>query len=151
MNTSVRVTALALVLFIAAAFAFAQGESLRPAQLIPDELTWTPGPAGRALVAKVAGDSTKAGMYAIRVKFLPGFRVEPHFHPDDRIVTVLSGTVHMGYGEQFDESKMRALPAGSVWTEPANQPHFAWAKDGEVVLQVIGNGPSSTTPVRPRQ
>lgn len=151
MNTSVRVTALALVLFIAVAFAFAQGESLRPAQLIPDELTWTAGPAGRALVARVAGDSTKAGMYAIRVKFLPGFRVEPHFHPDDRIVTVLSGTVHMGYGEQFDESKMRTLPAGSVWTEPANQPHFAWAKDGEVVVQVIGNGPSGTTPVRPKQ
>jgi hypothetical protein len=23
---------------------------------------------------------------------------------------------------------MRALPAGSVWTEPAKQPHFVWAK-----------------------
>ncbi len=151
MNTSVRVTALALVLFIAVAFAFAQGESLRPALLIPDELTWTSGPAGRVAAARIAGDSTKAGMYAIRLKFPPGFRVEPHFHPDDRITTVLSGTIHVGYGEQFDESKMKALPAGSVWTEPANQPHFVWAKDGEVVLQVIGNGPSSSTPVRPRQ
>ena len=40
---------------------------------------------------------------------------------------------------------MKALPAGSIFTEPARQPHFVWAKDGEVVIQVIGNGPSATT------
>jgi hypothetical protein len=68
MNTSVRVTALALVLLIAVAFAFAQGESLKPALLIPDELTWTRA-AGRVPAATIAGDSTKAGMYAIRFKF----------------------------------------------------------------------------------
>jgi hypothetical protein len=64
---------------------------------------------------------------------------------------LLSGTAYFGYGERFDETRMRALPAGSVWTEPARQPHFAWAKDGEVVLQVIGIGPSGTTPVPPGQ
>jgi hypothetical protein len=25
------------------------------------------------------------------------------------------------------------------------QPHFVWAKDGEVVIQVVGHGPSATT------
>lgn len=86
----------------------------------------------------------------VRSKFPPGLRVEPHFHPDERIVTVLAGTVYVGYGEQFDESKMKALPAGSVWTEPANQPHFTWAKDGEALIQVVGNGPSGVIPVRPK-
>jgi hypothetical protein len=51
----------------------------------------------------------------------------------------------VGYGEQFDEGKMKALPAGSTFTEPARHPHFAWAKDGEVVVQVVGHGPSDTT------
>ena len=64
---------------------------------------------------------------------------------------VISGTLHVGYGEVFDESKMKALPAGSIWTEPAKQPHFVWAKDGEVVIQIIGSGPSGTTLVPLKQ
>ncbi len=64
---------------------------------------------------------------------------------------VISGTLLVGYGEQFDESKMKALSPGSIWTEPANQPHFVWAKDGEVVIQITGNGPSGTTLVQPKR
>lgn len=133
-----------LVLFVLVAFA--HGESLRPVRATPDQLTWARDPRGYEQ-ALIVGDPTKAGMYAAHVRFPANLRIAPHFHPDERIVTVLSGTVHFGYGERFDETKMRALPSGSVWTEPAGQPHFAWAKDGDVVLQVIGIGPSSTTPV----
>ncbi len=83
-------------------------------------------------------------MYRVRIP--DNYKVQPHFHPDERVITVMSGTFYMGYGEQFDESAMKALPAGSIWTEPAKQPHFALAKDGEVVIQVVGsNGPSGTT------
>ena len=85
------------------------------------------------------------GVYVIYMRFPAGFRNPPHFHPDERIVTILSGTLLVGYGEQFDESAMKALPAGSMFIEPAKQPHFAWARDGEVVLQVVGHGPSDTT------
>ena len=59
-------------------------------------------------------------------------------------MTVISGTLLMGYGDKFDETTMKALPAGSIWTEPAKAPHYVWAKDGEVVIQVMGvNGPSA--------
>lgn len=58
------------------------------------------------------------------------------------------GTLLVGYGEEFDEGRMRALPAGSTFTEPARHPHFAWAKDWEVVIQVVGHGPSDTTWLR---
>ena len=136
------------VLFMGAPFA--QGESLSPLRLAPDELTWMPAPTG-AYGAFLVGHPTKPGLYVIRGKFPPNFRVEPHFHPDERISTVLSGTLYVGYGEQFDESKMRPLPRGSIWTEPAKQPHFVWAKDGEVIIQVIGNGPSAVIPVQPKQ
>jgi quercetin dioxygenase-like cupin family protein len=71
----------------------------------------------------------------------------PHYHPDERIIVVVSGTVYFGYGEQFDESKMKPLPAGSSWTEPAKQAHFAWAKDGEAIIQVIDNGPTGNTSI----
>jgi len=47
------------------------------------------------------------------VKFPPGFKVMPHFHPDERTVVVLSGTWYMGVGEEWDESKMKGYPPGA--------------------------------------
>lgn len=128
--------------------AYAESDTLKPALVSPDEMTWGDSSTGVKL-ARIVGDYKKPGMYAVRVKYPAGYRDEPHFHKDERIVVVLSGTVYVGYGEHFDETKMKALPAGSVWTEPAKQPHFMWAKKGEVVIQVIGNGPSDYTPVEP--
>ena len=46
---------------------------------------------------------------------------------------VLSGTLYFGSGEVWDESKLKAYPAGTFYTEPAGAPHFVWAKDGEVI------------------
>jgi quercetin dioxygenase-like cupin family protein len=110
------------------------------ARIAPDEMKWEQG-AGNPR-AKPVGDDQKPGMYMYRSRFPANYKVQPHFHPDERIVTVMSGTLYVGYGEKFDESAMKALPAGSFWTEPAGQPHFVWAKDGEVVIQAVGaNGP----------
>ena len=49
----------------------------------------------RALV----GDRNAPGMYAYRVRFPVGTRVAPHYHPENRIVTVIEGSIDMGYGE----------------------------------------------------
>ena len=140
------VCAAALVLFNTAAVA---QSDLKQTRLTPDEFTWVPTPTGN-LQALFAGDPKKAGLYAYRTRFPANFRNRPHFHPDERIVTVVSGTLYVGYGEEFDESKMKALPAGSIFVEPPKQSHFVWAKDGEVIIQVIGNGPSGTTLVQSR-
>jgi quercetin dioxygenase-like cupin family protein len=108
----------------------------------------TPAPQ----VAVLYGDPTKDGVYVTRVKFPPGLKVMPHWHPDPwRTAVVLSGTLYFGVGEQWDESKMRAYPTGTFFSEPAKMPHFAWAKDGEVILQVTAMGPSGTTPIPPKQ
>ena len=142
------VSTAAFVLFVTTAFA--QSEPLKAARLTPDELKWAPTSTGNQQ-AVIAGDPQKAGMYAYRTRFPANFRNKPHFHPDERIVTIISGTLYVGYGEQMDDSKMKALPAGSIFTEPAKQPHFVWAKDGEVIIQVIGHGPSASTPVESKQ
>ena len=139
--------ALALVVMLAA---FVPSEALEPARLAPDDLKWVGTPNG-VYSARLAGDDKAAGMYVIRVRFPANFKVQPHFHPDDRVTTVLSGTLYVGYGEQFDEGTLKALPAGSIWTEPAKQAHFVWAKDGEVTIQVVGNGPSASTPIQSKQ
>ena len=134
-------TVLALLITVAA-----HADPLQPMRVTPDELTWKPTPGGNQR-AIIAGDPQKAGLYIYHTRYATGFRNQPHIHSDERIVTILSGTLLVGYGQQFDKSEMKALPAGSVFTEHPKQPHFVWAKDGEVVIQVIGHGPSATTPV----
>ena len=128
----------------------ARTEPLAATRMAVDEVKWEGDPSG-VRRAYLVGDEKKPGMYAYRVRFPANHKVQPHFHPDERVVTVLSGTLYVGFGEVFDESAMKALPAGSIWTEPVRQPHFVFAKDGEVVFQVVGgNGPSGVTRIEPK-
>ena len=69
----------------------------------------------------------------------------PHFHSDERVVSIINGSLYVGYGDTFDEKAMKQLLVGGFWTEPKEQSHYVWAKDGEVELQVIGYGPSTRT------
>ena len=139
-----------VMLALVASCEAARTEPLVTAQLTPDEFKWSQTPSGSQR-AMLVGDEQRPGMYMYRSRFPAGYQVRPHFHPDERVVTVISGTLYMGYGEQFDERAMRVLPPGSIWTEPAKQPHFVWAKDGEVVIQVVGsNGPSGVTRIEPK-
>jgi quercetin dioxygenase-like cupin family protein len=105
---------------------------------------------GHMAVATLYGDMARSGLYAARVLIPAGLKVMPHTHPDDRVVVVLSGTLHVGFGDRFDASPMQALPAGSFFTEPAGRAHFAWARDGDVIVQVSGIGPSGTTYFQPK-
>jgi hypothetical protein len=142
----VYLSALALV----AGATLAQSGAFGPVRVASDDLEWAKQDNGTSR-APIVGDDRVPGMYSYRARFPANFRVEPHFHPDSRTVVVISGTLYVGYGERFDASTMKALPAGSTWTEPPRQPHFAWAKDGEVVIQVVGVGPSGVTRLAPAQ
>jgi quercetin dioxygenase-like cupin family protein len=96
--------------------------------------------------AVLFGDPSKPGVYVIRIKYAAGAKVMPHWHPDEvRSATVLSGTYYFAVGEQWDESKMRPYPVGTFLSEPARTPHYAWAKDGEVIVQFMGLGPTGIT------
>jgi quercetin dioxygenase-like cupin family protein len=99
-----------------------------------------------------SGDPSQPGLYVDRIKFLPGMKVMPHWHPDTvRTVLVMSGTFYFAVGEQWDESKLKPYPAGTLYSEPAKTPHYAWAKDGEVILQVTAIGPTGNTPIPQKQ
>ena len=94
------------------------------------------------------GDSSQPGLYVDRIKFLPGMKVMPHWHPDAvRTVLVVSGTFYFAVREQWDESKLKAYRAGTLYSEPPRTLHYAWAKDGEVILQVTAIGPTGNVPV----
>jgi quercetin dioxygenase-like cupin family protein len=100
--------------------------------------------APRVQMTNLIGDPTKPGLYTVRVAIPAHTQVQPHSHRDDRSVVVISGTWHMGYGTQFDPRAMKDLPPGSLYTEPARQPHFAQTTDEPVVIWVTGYGPSDT-------
>jgi quercetin dioxygenase-like cupin family protein len=140
--------ALALGLIIGTA----QAVELNPAAVIyqlPDQIKWTdPLGTSGAKNAVVMGDPTKPGLYAVMVKWLPGNFSRPHFHPNDRFITVLKGTWWVGTGTKFDISQTVPMPAGSFVTHFGKQIHWDGAKDEEAVLLIVGEGPATTTRVQ---
>jgi quercetin dioxygenase-like cupin family protein len=122
-------------------------------RVTPDEVKWPSGPSSAVGTSAAAGietvilkgDPRRAGLYTMLLRVGPNTRIEAHAHPDDRVGTVVSGTWYFGYGRAFDETRLKALPPGSFYTEPPNADHFAMTRSEGVVLQVTGIGPSATT------
>jgi quercetin dioxygenase-like cupin family protein len=113
-------------------------------RITTDELIWKPGRVPGHEIAALIGDSTKPGPYVERVKFPANSISQAHSHPEARAYTIISGTWYVGYGDKFDPAKLKALPAGSFYTEPANVNHFSQIKEDGVVVQITGGGPTAT-------
>ena len=121
------------------------------AGFMPAEIEWGDGPAvlPRAVkVARLQGSPALSGPFTVRLKLPAGYKVEPHWHPRDELVTVLSGTVYFGTGETFSPAQGKAYPAGSFVVLPANTPHFTWTEN-EAIIQAHGTGPLDFTFVDP--
>ncbi len=110
--------------------------------------TGSSGVAGIQTVV-LKGNPDQAGVYTIMLRVPAHTQIAAHSHGDDRVATVISGTWHFGYGDVFDEAKLKTLPAGSFYTEPPSRNHFAATGDEPVVVQITGFGPSSTEYVDP--
>lgn len=131
-----------------ASFASAEGSHT---MVSPNDVKWAPAPkvlpAG-AQAAVLFGDPTKKGLFALRLKVPSGYAVPPHTHPVEEVVTVISGTTHLGMGKTADRSATTALPAGSFFALPPGMAHFAYF-DEETVVQITTNGPWGITYVNP--
>jgi hypothetical protein len=115
---------------------------------LPDKIKWEaiPGFPG-AERAVMAGDPSRPGFDAVMVKWLPGHHFSrPHFHPNDRFITVLKGTWWVGTGRKFDPDGTVPMPAGTFVTHYGKQVHFDGAKDEEAILLIVGDGPETPTP-----
>jgi quercetin dioxygenase-like cupin family protein len=95
-------------------------------------------------VVTILGDPSQPGPYSQLLKVGPNASIPAHHHAGDRVGTVLSGTWHFGYGAKYDASKLKTLPVGSVYTEPANAPHFAHTGNEAVTVLITGIGPTDT-------
>lgn len=118
----------------------------------PDSIPWGPAPpfipAGAQLAVLEGNPMAPSGDYTIRLKMPAGYKIAPHWHPLRENVTVISGTFKLGMGDQFDESKMMAVSAGSFAYLDPSMHHYAMAVD-EVVIQIHGMSPVQFNYINP--
>jgi quercetin dioxygenase-like cupin family protein len=115
---------------------------------LPEQYKWR-DPTGAAGVNQVVlhGDPSTTGLYIVLNRFKPGNFSKPHFHPNDRFITVLKGTWWVATGNRWDKENMEPMPAGSFVTHFAKQVHWDGAKNEEAWVLIVGEGPGTNTPV----
>jgi quercetin dioxygenase-like cupin family protein len=125
--------------------AYGQGQPSNPTFLSrqPEELRLADG----ATQVVIMGDPSKPGMYVVQNTFAPGRTSRPHYHDQDRYITVIKGTWWVSLGPEADvynPGKMVPMKAGSFVFHPAYGHHYDGAKDEEAVVRIIGMGPVTT-------
>ncbi len=114
---------------------------------MPDQIPWQPVDARGLQNAVLMGDPDKPGPYIVMSKWTKGNHFShPHSHPNDRFITVLSGTWYVGSGNKYDpENGTIAMKPGSFVTHYGKQVHWDGAKDEDAVILVVGEGPATAT------
>ena len=116
------------------------------------KLTWMPAeglPPG-AQVAVLYGDPSKTGPFALRFKFPAGYQIPTHSHPTDELLTVLSGTARMAFGEEAAEATAEPMTQDAFMVLPAGYWHALWI-DSETVVELHSTNPKAKTQQQPAQ
>ena len=120
----------------------------------PDAVIWTDAPPTLPKGSKLAvleGNPRSEGLFTMRVRVPAGSALHPHWHPRHERVTVLSGTVELGFGSVADPRNVTRYGAGSFYVNPPRVMHFAFfTEDTEVQLTGVGPWESHTTDIEPR-
>jgi len=119
--------------------------------LAPAALKWvdlSSLPPG-AKIAILQGPMSEAAPFTARVRIPANYRVPAHWHPASERVSVLSGTLYMGLGDELDTGKAMAVPAGGFAVMPPKTPHFAFTTHEPVEFQLHGVGPWGMTYINP--
>ena len=115
---------------------------------LPDQIPWKENPRNPGVQQAVLyGDPDKPGLYVVMVKWLAGNHMSrPHWHPNDRYITVLKGTWWVSTSSTFDPDSTVAMPAGSYVVHTGKEIHYDGAKNEEAGLLIVGEGPETATP-----
>jgi quercetin dioxygenase-like cupin family protein len=107
---------------------------------------------GAARSVTLVGDASKPGIYVTRITWAPNTGSRPHYHNEARYITVIKGTWYVATGPEADTynpDKMTAVKEGTFIYEPPGGHHYDMAKDEEVIVEIIGMGPVTTTSLEP--
>lgn len=96
----------------------------------------------------IYGDPSKEGLYILRARFPAGVTSVPHFHSQDRFVSVIEGTWYAGNDASHDINRTTEIPAGGFMIHPAGAVHFDGANnEAPVIVEIRGMGPVITEAV----
>lgn len=112
-------------------------------------MRWIEGPPSipRSRMTVLEGNPKEAGsLYTLRISVPNPAKLPPHFHPQDERVTVLEGSVLVGFGDVVDETKATRRKAGDFYVNPAGVHHYV-SFDEPTLLQMTGIGPWEVIPV----
>ena len=92
-----------------------------------------------AQLGVLRGDPNKAGRFTMRLKMPDGYKVAPHWHPNDEDITVLEGNFFISMSDGRGENEHR-LERGGFHFIPAKAPHSVRTQ-GETVIEIHATGP----------
>ncbi len=140
------------VAFVLAASVLTAMPAIEQNTFTPDQIKWGPAPpfvpAGAQLAVLEGNPMASSGDYTIRLKMPDGYKIAPHTHPLRENVTVVSGTLLVGMGDQWDASKTMKFPAGSFAYLDPSMHHYAGAA-GETIVQIHGLSPVKFNYINP--
>ncbi|MBP6986611.1 MAG: cupin domain-containing protein [Alphaproteobacteria bacterium] len=114
------------------------------------DYAYYPGKVAGAKQVVLSGDPHGGEMFTARAQWPKCYTNPPHWFSYDQTITVISGTLNLGFGDKIDKSKTTVLKAGDVAFIPAYTHEYAWAGD-EVVFQLTAMGPRSLVYVNPEE
>jgi quercetin dioxygenase-like cupin family protein len=96
----------------------------------------------------IYGDPSKEGLYILRARFPAGVTSLPHFHSQDRFVSVIEGDWYAGTDASHDINRTTKIPEGGFMIHPAGAVHFDGANhEAPVIVEIRGMGPVVTEAV----
>jgi len=139
---------LTMTIGLSLCFASAIAADLDPKAIsikLPEQIKWVANPSGSES-AVLVGDPSKPGLYVVLNKWKAHHNSKPHSHPNDRFITVISGTWWVGTGSDYNPDTLKPVPAGSFVTHYGGEIHYDGAKDEDTILQIVGIGPATSKP-----
>jgi hypothetical protein len=111
------------------------------------DVKWVGGADGLASAVVEGNPQRPDSAYSLLLRLRDGRWIPPHWHPRDKAVVVLQGTLLFGSGESIDSVHATVAPAGSIVQVPATMHHYEGAR-GETILLLYGKGPLITNYVK---
>jgi hypothetical protein len=107
----------------------------------PENIKWNT--AANQDNAVLQGDPSQPGLYVVLTRWHKGNNSRPHSHPNNRYITVLSGTWWVGTGANYDPAGMVPMKTGTHVVHYGNELHYDGAKDEDCTLLIVGMGPAN--------
>jgi quercetin dioxygenase-like cupin family protein len=121
----------------------------QPVVLTTENLDWQAGPPDLppgAEFAVLEGNPFE-GAFTLRLRLPAGYQIPAHSHSIMENVTVVSGAVHVGNGDELDTSRGVRVPAGGFVSLAEGANHYAWTEEVAVV-QIHSDRPFNIVYVR---